>query len=297
MRSVPVLASLALVAVIGAAATLALVPPTGREAPASTARPAGVPQATAPSRAHSSSAVALMAPIRLLEALPVAPAARAEPSKEELPQPGTSETLVASSSLAQVIRHGPRTRRAVALTFDDGWGEDACRSITDTLRAHGVKATFFINGIHLRDAPAKWRAILQGFPVANHTRTHRWLTRISEESIRRQIRLDERVHELVLGRPMLKLLRPPYGAYDDRVLRIAPELGYRRILLWDVSGGDAASGATVASVVRHATRGQNGSIVLLHCGPSMTPAALPAIIRSYRSRGFDLVGLDTLLGG
>jgi peptidoglycan-N-acetylglucosamine deacetylase len=204
---------------------------------------------------------------------------------------GVSANVEAAS---QVVRNGPRTAKVVALTFDDGWNQAGCRSIANTLRSYGVKGTFFINGVHLQNAPAAWRSILRGFPVANHTRSHPWLTRISEASIRRQIRTNEGIHRRVLGRSMLKILRPPYGAYDQRVLRIAGELGYRRTLLWDVSSGDTDRGASVSSVVRNATRGRSGSVVLLHCGPSVTPAALPAIIRSYKSRGFKLVGLDRL---
>jgi peptidoglycan/xylan/chitin deacetylase (PgdA/CDA1 family) len=204
-------------------------------------------------------------------------------------------STVAEAAASTVVRHGPRTQKVVALTFDDGWSRSRCATIASTLRSHGVVGTFFINGMHLQAAPAQWRRILRGFPVANHTRSHRWLTRIPEASIRRQIRTNERIHQQVLGRAIMKVLRPPYGAYDSRVLRIAGELGYRTTLLWDVSSGDTARGATVQSVIRNATRGRSGSVVLLHCGPSVTPAALPAIIRSYKARGFQLVGVERVL--
>ena len=39
-----------------------------------------------------------------------------------------------------------------------------------------------------------------------------------------------------------------------------------------------------------------GSIVLLHAGPRVTPRALPAIIASYRARGFRFVTLPELPG-
>jgi peptidoglycan/xylan/chitin deacetylase (PgdA/CDA1 family) len=224
-----------------------------------------------------------------------APATQGRETGTDSSEPGVeAASLSRAASPSRVVRRGARTDKVVALTFDDGWNEDACRSIADTLRSHGVTGTFFVNGIHLRNAPARWRAILRGFPVANHTRTHRWLTRIEEDSIRRQIRLNEHDHQKALGRPLLKILRPPYGAYDERVLRVAGELGYDRTVLWDVSSGDTTRGATVGSVIRNASRGRNGSVVLMHCGPSVTPAALPAIIRSYRDRGFELVGLDRL---
>ncbi len=92
------------------------------------------------------------------------------------------------------------------------------------LRAHRPDAasprrpgTFFLNGVNLRTAPAAWRRILSGQAVGNHTWSHADLTHLGEAAIRAQIRRNETVHERILGRPMLKVLRPPYGAEDGRV--------------------------------------------------------------------------------
>ena len=115
----------------------------------------------------------------------------------------------------------PHARGAVALTFDDGWGEANCERITRTLRANDVSATFFINGVHLNAQPAFWRRILRGFPVGNHTTSHFDLVTQPDSVVRQQIARNEAIHERVLGRPMLKVLRPPYGSQDARVRRIA----------------------------------------------------------------------------
>ncbi len=195
---------------------------------------------------------------------------------------------------SSVITHGSRARPWVALTFDDGWSLDRCTSIIQTLRAKHAPATFFINGTYMRRDPKHWRSLLQGFPVANHTLSHPWLTRLSEAHVRSQIAANERVIEGILGRPMLHLLRPPYGAYDSRVVRVADDLGYR-IILWDVDSGDTSSGTSVGSVIRYGRAGGRGAIVLLHCGPSVTPPAVASIIASYRTRGYKLVDLGTML--
>ena len=151
-------------------------------------------------------------------------------------------------------------------------------------------ATFLINGAIIRRAPNRWRTILRGFPIANHTMGHVDLSR-SRAPRRSGTRshANEVAIERVLGREMLPLLRPPYGSYDRAVVRIADSLGYRTIL-WDVESGDTKSGATTWSVIRAATRGGKGAIVLLHCGPSVTPAAVRPIVRQLpasrvRARG------------
>ena len=115
---------------------------------------------------------------------------------------------------SSVIGHGPRERPWVALTFDDGWSTARCARIVGTLRAKRAPATFFINGAIINREPDRWRKLLMGFSVANHTLSHKDLTRLGAASIRSQIALDEEVIEGILGRPILRLLRPPYGAFD-----------------------------------------------------------------------------------
>ena len=203
---------------------------------------------------------------------------------------------VVGSAEAIRVTSGPRATNAVALTFDDGYRRSACASIARTLRAHGATGTFFINGTHLAAAPAAWRDILAGHQVGNHTRSHLRLTRQSDQVVRRQIAQDEALHERILGRPMLKVLRPPYGAHDARVRRIAGELGYARTVLWSVDTRDWQRSATVGSIIDRATGAPPGSIILMHCGPRETPLALARIIRHYQARGITLAGLDVVLG-
>ncbi len=190
-----------------------------------------------------------------------------------------------------VARASPR----VALTFDDGWSQSNCRSIARMLRAHDVDATFFINSMYLVRDPAAWRTILSGFEVANHTSGHRDLTQCSAADIRGRIRSAEQQTEAILGRQMTKALRPPYGACNDRVRAIAKELGYR-IVLWNVSSADTSPSATVSRVIRNASQGHDGAIVLMHCGPDVTPRALDAIVHHYRGAGFRFVTVGRMLG-
>jgi peptidoglycan/xylan/chitin deacetylase (PgdA/CDA1 family) len=131
-------------------------------------------------------------------------------------------------------------------------------------------------------------------PVGNHTRAHADLTRLSSAAIRQQITSNEHLFEQVLGRPMKKLLRPPYGAYDSQVLAVARSLGYR-VVLWSIDTRDWVPGTSAATIAARASAGHSGSIVLMHCGPRATARALPSIIRSYQARGYHLVGLGRLL--
>ena len=184
----------------------------------------------------------------------------------------------------------------MALTFDDGWNHKACARIADVLRARDVTATFFINGRELDERPWKWRKILQGMPLGNHTYAHMRMTGLSNAAIRRQLQRIERVHEQLLGRPMLKVFRPPFGTYSERVRRVAAKAGYPRMVLWNVQPHDWSPRTTAGQIVKRATGARRGSIILLHCRYGATVQALPKIIRHYKQRGIRLVGLDELLG-
>lgn len=205
-------------------------------------------------------------------------------------------TDAATATQAKIVRQGQAESGAVALTFDDGADRGACARIARTLRAFDATGTFFVNGNNLKAAPSRWRQILRGQVVGNHTRSHRDLTAETDVKVRKQLLQNEWLHERILGRPMLKVFRPPYGAHDRRVRRLAGELDYRYTVLWTVDTFDWMPTATVDSVVRRATRARPGSIILMHCSRSVTPAALPAIIRHYRGRGIELAGLDEVLG-
>jgi len=199
--------------------------------------------------------------------------------------------------VATVVRKGPASSRAVALTFDDGYNGRACASISRTLRRHDAVGTFFINGVHLKAEPNRWRRILEGMEIANHTRSHRDLKREPHPVVIKQIKQNERLHEEVLGRPLLKLLRPPYGSYGERVARIAKQLDYEQLVLWNVDTGDWRPRIKADTIVRRATRAPPGSIILMHCARDATARALPRIVRHYQRRGIEVAGLSEVIKG
>ena len=63
--------------------------------------------------------------------------------------------------------------KAVYLTFDDGPIPEATPFILDTLKAFGIKATFFMVGDNVRKYPDLYERIkAEGHQVGNHTHNH-----------------------------------------------------------------------------------------------------------------------------
>jgi Polysaccharide deacetylase len=112
----------------------------------------------------------------------------------------------------------------------------------------------------------------------------------------KEINRDREIVERITGAPMIRVMRPPYGAYDKRTLRLSAKAGFPTLLLWDVTALDTSRRASKRAMIKAALSGKNGSVVVLHCGPKETPQILPKIIHGYRVRGFRFVTVPVLLG-
>ena len=203
---------------------------------------------------------------------------------------------VRAASVAPLF-HGPRTERVIALTIDDDWSPARVSSIFDTLVHDAVPATFFPYANATLSDPGLWRAITSaGYPYANHTRTHPWMTELTAAVQAAEITQARAILEAMTGVAMLPVFRPPYGAYDAGLLAVAQAKGFPTVLMWDTSDADTSLRATPAQLVNAAMRGMNGSVLLTHGGPALTPVILPTIIAQYRDLGFRFVTVPELLG-
>jgi peptidoglycan/xylan/chitin deacetylase (PgdA/CDA1 family) len=94
-----------------------------------------------------------------------------------------------------------------------------------------------------------------------------------------------------------RLFRPPYGEYDQRVIRIAGELGLVTVE-YDLPSGDPDAHATKERLVQWVlSQAKPGSIVVMHINHVKfhTAEALPDIIAGLRARGFTLVTVGQLI--
>jgi peptidoglycan/xylan/chitin deacetylase (PgdA/CDA1 family) len=201
-----------------------------------------------------------------------------------------------SAAGIKIVRHGPRTDNVVALTFDDGWSLGRCQAILSILERERVAATFLPISIYVKRDAWFWRKVAAlGYPIGNHTVHHLDMSKLSYQQ-----QVDEiakaRDTMAKVGIPMTPLFRPPYGAWNDDTLVAAEAAGYSKFLIWDTTMGDTSRLGNDNTHFHDAVRGKAGSIVLMHCGPKMTPKLLPKVIASYRQRGFRFVTVPQLLG-
>jgi peptidoglycan/xylan/chitin deacetylase (PgdA/CDA1 family) len=215
------------------------------------------------------------------------------------PQPAGGLRLrapIAAAAAAVALSHGSRASKRIALTIDDGASPKACAAMLEILRRKRVPATFFPVARYVARSPALWRSIAaQGFPIGNHTYDHAVLTRLSYAGQVSEMVQARRTIEAVTHVRMIRVVRPPTGAYDASVLRAARAAGFPTLLTWDTTFGDTSSRPSMARQIRNGERGRNGSVILMHC-KAMTVQTLEPVIDYYLARGFTFVTVPQLLG-
>jgi peptidoglycan-N-acetylglucosamine deacetylase len=208
---------------------------------------------------------------------------------------GRSATILAPS-----VWRGPRTRTAVALTFDDGPSEST-PEILEILAHHRVRATFFQCGSNVRRLPELACAVRDaGHEIGNHTESHASLYLRSSQFVKREVTAGQNSIEQVTGlRP--KYFRAPFGARWFGLRGAQRELGLKGVM-WTCNALDWRL-STERIVTRITSNVYSGSIILLHDGrqtqakPNVRPTieALREVIPAILERGFEFVTISELL--
>ena len=201
------------------------------------------------------------------------------------------------------VFHGPRDKREIALTFDDGpWWEPPASQFVNLLAREHVPATFFEIGEHIATydphGTVERQMLADGDMIGDHTWSHPDLTALSATQQREQIARAAAAIRTATGGFAPCLFRAPDGAVDPRLLAIARSMGLATIQ-WDVDPRDwALPGVTaiIDNVVAHA---HDGAIVEEHFGGGpryQTLDALPREIALLRAKGYQLITLTQMLG-
>jgi peptidoglycan/xylan/chitin deacetylase (PgdA/CDA1 family) len=141
-----------------------------------------------------------------------------------------------------LAKREPFPRRAVAITFDDGF-ENVLTEALPVLRAHHLKATVYaITGMvgrrtawTDRGAPLPSLRVLDwaqldelkqtGTEIGAHTISHGFLTQYSDAQLQTELRLPKEELEQRLGAAVPSFAYPQ-GDYDPRVVRAVRRAGY-----------------------------------------------------------------------
>ena len=195
---------------------------------------------------------------------------------------------------------GPHTRRALALTFDDGPSESTPR-ILEILARHRVAATFFQCGANVERLPEIAREVAEaGHEIGNHSHTHPLCCFRSPRFIEAELsRAQEAIGRSTGARPVW--FRAPFGVRWFGMRGAQDRLGLRAVM-WTVIGYDWKRKAD--AIIEHMTAGvAAGAILCLHDGRELrvrpeveeTVKAVDGLVPRLLDQGYQFETLSRLL--
>jgi len=199
------------------------------------------------------------------------------------------------------IAHGPRDRRAIAVTFDDGPSERT-PELLELLESHGARATFFQCGASVRRLPEIARRVAAGgHEIGNHGYSHTRLFLRSPRFVAGEVRDAQRAIQDITGTTP-RLFRAPYGGRWFGLRGVQRELGLTGVM-WTRIGMDwRRPAARVAAGLLSGA--ENGAIFCLHDGRSGKPdadisntiEAVRILLDELRQQGFRCETVSEMLG-
>lgn len=184
--------------------------------------------------------------------------------------------------------------KKLSISFDAAWGRANTEGILEILDQYDVKTTFFLVGFWAEKHPDLVAELVErGHEIGNHSATHPHMASLTEGQIREELRRCSDLVKSITGQPTT-LFRPPYGEYNDSVVRVSRQEGYECVQ-WNVDSLDWKN-ISSEDMVRRCTKDVNpGDIVLFHNDSKYILEALPAILEYYTQKGYKIIPVSQLL--
>ncbi len=198
---------------------------------------------------------------------------------------------------------GPKEKKAIALTFDDGPGPWTT-PILDILDKEGVKGTFFMNGDQVAMRPKIAKMVQEkGHAIGDHTYSHMNFYAYekknglekTKEKISEEIEKSKSILEKVLGKK-ITLCRMPHGYNKLWLEELSKKFNYT-FINWTF-GEDWQPVSQEKMAQEYIQQIKPGAILLFHDGGKnrkKTQLSLPAIIQAAKNKGYQIVTVSELL--
>ncbi len=178
--------------------------------------------------------------------------------------------------------------KIVALTFDDGPCKYT-REVMNKLLDFNMKATFFELGSMMVNYPEIVKELRDnGFEIGSHGYSHKSFVKLGLNGTLSELEETNNIYKSITGED-LKLVRPPYGAYNEEI-----KLNSNSVLIrWNVDSldwkvKDDRYIENVMSVVK------DGDIILAHDIHKSTLDGLDTLLTRLYEEGFQVVSVSDL---
>lgn len=182
----------------------------------------------------------------------------------------------------------------IAFTMNCAWNADDIDSILETLKNNDVHITFFMVGDWVDKYPEAVKKIYEtGHEIGSHSNTHPHVNNLSYEKNIEEIEKSNDKIEKVTG-SRTKLYRPPYGEYNNTVIKAATDKKYYTIQ-WSLDTLDYTGLTGEEMWSRLDAKLTSGDIILTHNGTKHTADSLDMILKNIKQKGFSVVPVSELI--
>ena len=197
-----------------------------------------------------------------------------------------------------VLFYGDRSRREIALTFDDGPHPHDTLHVLEVLARHRIRATFFLIGQAAKKHPELVNQIhTNGHQLGIHCDRHIPFPLETPSGLRGQL---ERTRNIIaetcsISPETIRDLRPPYGMFTARTQSLLTDWGFR-LVMWSCIPPHWMQpvGWSIRQVMDAIVP---GAVIVLHDGHghgTRVADILEVIIPRIKSLGFGFVTVEEM---
>jgi peptidoglycan/xylan/chitin deacetylase (PgdA/CDA1 family) len=165
----------------------------------------------------------------------------------------------------------------------------------DTLESRGLYATFFLTNIWMDAYPEMTAEIARrGHEIGLHSSSHPDMTELSTADMLKEIDENRSLAVSLTGQTP-GLFRPPFGAYNSRVVQTLMDQGLVPVQ-WSVDSLDWKESLSPEEIYGRVIKGiRPGAIVLFHNDGQFTPEVLGKLLTYLEQEGYSVEKVGELL--
>lgn len=183
-----------------------------------------------------------------------------------------------------------KNKKTIAFTFDDGPSGEYTIDIVNELLKNKARATFFMVGSKMHTYEKSLLYAYQNkMEIGSHTYNHINLKKAKETLAKEELEKTDILYNEITG-SNIKLLRPPYGAYNDKTLK---NYDYA-FVTWNIDTNDwryRNSKYIEEHILSHVT---DGSVILMHDSYKTTVEAVRNVLPKLYALNYQVVSVSDL---
>lgn len=183
-----------------------------------------------------------------------------------------------------------KSKKTIAFTFDDGPSGEYTIDIVNELLKNKARATFFMVGSKMYTYEKSLLYAYQNkMEIGSHTYNHINLKKAKETLAKEELEKTDILYNEITG-SNIKLLRPPYGAYNDKTLK---NYDYA-FITWNIDTNDwryRNSKYIEEHILSHVA---DGSVILMHDSYKTTVEAVRNVLPKLYALNYQVVSVSDL---